>query len=192
MVQKDIAWKKSVQKGNLQEDGRKLFWIRGIFLAATLSWMIVIFSFSAQPADDSGATSQGVGAFLAELFVPGYGDWSMQRQEAFVEKIDHPVRKAGHLTEYAILGTLVTGTVFSFGLRGKRAALTAEGVGVLYAASDEFHQLFVPGRGSQITDVLIDASGFAVGVAAVFVIFRLMSRYRQKREHIAGLREAVR
>lgn len=186
----------NIQRNRIETDsaksGRKNFWIRGIFLAATLSWMIVIFSFSAQPADDSGATSQGVGAFLAELFVPGYGDWSMQRQEAFVEKIDHPVRKAGHLTEYAILGTLVTGTVFSFGLRGKRAALTAEGVGVLYAASDEFHQLFVPGRGSQITDVLIDASGFAVGVAAVFVIFRLMSRYRQKREHIAGLREAVR
>ena len=186
----------NIQRNRIETDsaksGRKIFWIRGIFLAVTLSWMIVIFSFSAQPADDSGATSQGVGAFLAELFVPGYGDWSMQRQEAFVEKIDHPVRKAGHLTEYAILGTLVTGTVFSFGLRGKRAALTAEGVGVLYAASDEFHQLFVPGRGSQITDVLIDASGFAVGVAAVFVIFRLMSRYRQKREHIAGLREAVR
>ena len=186
----------NIQRNRIETDsaksGRKIFWIRGIFLAATLSWMIVIFSFSAQPADDSGATSQGVGAFLAELFVPGYGDWSTQRQEAFVEKIDHPVRKAGHLTEYAILGTLVTGTVFSFGLRGKRAPLTAEGVGVLYAASDEFHQLFVPGRGSQITDVLIDASGFAVGVAAVFVIFRLMSRYRQKREHIAGLREAVR
>ena len=186
----------NIQRNRIETDsaksGRKIFWIRGIFLAATLSWMIVIFSFSAQPADDSGATSQGVGAFLAELFVPGYGDWSMQRQEAFVEKIDHPVRKAGHLTEYAILGTLVTGTVFSFGLRGKRAALTAEGVGVLYAASDEFHQLFVPGRGSQITDVLIDASGFAVGVAAVFVIFRLMSRYRQKREHIAGLRETER
>ena len=192
MVQKDIAWKKSVQKGNLQEDGRKLFWIRGIFLAITLSWMIVIFSFSAQPADDSGKTSQGVGAFLAEFFVPGYEDWSTQRQEAFVEKIDHPVRKAGHLTEYAALGTLVTGTVLSFGLRGKRAALTAEGIGVLYAASDEFHQLFVPGRGSQVTDVLIDASGFAVGVAAAFVIFWMICRYRRKKEQIAGLRETER
>lgn len=186
----------NIQRNRIETDsaksGRKIFWIRGIFLAATLSWMIVIFSFSAQPADDSGATSQGVGAFLAELFVPGYGDWSMQRQEAFVEKIDHPVRKAGHLTEYAILGTLVTGTVFSFGLRGKRAALTAEGVGVLYAASDEFHQLFVPGRGSQVTDVLIDASGFAVGVAAAFVIFWMICRYRRKKEQIAGLRETER
>ena len=186
----------NIQRNRIETDsaksGRKIFWIRGIFLAATLSWMIVIFSFSAQPADDSGATSQGVGAFLAELFVPGYGDWSTQRQEAFVEKIDHPVRKAGHLTEYAILGTLVTGTVFSFGLRGKRAALTAEGVGVLYAASDEFHQLFVPGRGSQITDVLIDASGFAVGVAAAFVIFWMICRYRRKKEQIAGLRETER
>lgn len=186
----------NIQRNRIETDsaksGRKIFWIRGIFLAITLSWMIVIFSFSAQPADDSGKTSQGVGAFLAEFFVPGYEDWSTQRQEAFVEKIDHPVRKAGHLTEYAILGTLVTGTVFSFGLRGKRAALTAEGIGVLYAASDEFHQLFVPGRGSQVTDVLIDASGFAVGVAAAFVIFWMICRYRRKKEQIAGLRETER
>lgn len=186
----------NIQRNRIETDsaksGRKIFWIRGIFLAATLSWMIVIFSFSAQPADDSGATSQGVGAFLAEFFVPGYEDWSTQRQEAFVEKIDHPVRKAGHLTEYAVLGTLVTGTVLSFGLRGKRAALTAEGIGVLYAASDEFHQLFVPGRGSQVTDVLIDASGFAVGVAAAFVIFWMICRYRRKKEQIAGLRETER
>ena len=186
----------NIQRNRIETDsaksGRKIFWIRGIFLAVTLSWMIVIFSFSAQPADDSGKTSQGVGAFLAEFFVPSYEDWSTQRQEAFVEKIDHPVRKAGHLTEYAILGTLVTGTVFSFGLRGKRAALTAEGVGVLYAASDEFHQLFVPGRGSQVTDVLIDASGFAVGVAAAFVIFWMICRYRRKKEQIAGLRETER
>ena len=181
MVQKDIAWKKSVQKDNLQEDGRKLLWIRGIFLAITLSWMIVIFSFSAQPADDSGKTSQGVGAFLAELFVPGYEDWSTQRQEAFVEKINHPVRKAGHLTEYAVLGTLVTGTVLSFGLRGKRAALTAEGVGVLYAASDAFHQLFVPRRGSQITHVLIAARGIAAGAAAVCRPFRLVGSSRPAR-----------
>lgn len=186
----------NIQRNRIETDsaksGRKIFWIRGIFLAVTLSWMIVIFSFSAQPADDSGATSQGVGAFLAEFFVPGYEDWSTQRQEAFVEKIDHPVRKAGHLTEYAVLGTLVTGTVLSFGLRGKRAALTAEGIGVLYAASDEFHQLFVPGRGSQVTDVLIDASGFAVGVAAAFVIFWMICRYRRKKEQIAGLRETER
>ena len=186
----------NIQRNRIETDsaksGRKIFWIRGIFLAVTLSWMIVIFSFSAQPADDSGKTSQGVGAFLAELFVPGYEDWSTQRQEAFVVKVDHPVRKAGHVREYAVLGTLVTGTVLSFGLRGKRAALTAEGIGVLYAASDEFHQLFVPGRGSQVTDVLIDASGFAVGVAAAFVIFWMICRYRRKKEQIAGLRETER
>ena len=89
----------NIQRNRIETDsaksGRKIFWIRGIFLAVTLSWMIVIFSFSAQPADDSGATSQGVGAFLAELFVPGYGDWSTQRQEAFVEKMNQRAAELG-------------------------------------------------------------------------------------------------
>ena len=35
---------------------------------------------------------------------------------------------------------------------------------VLYAASDEWHQSFVPGRHPQLTDVLIDACGAATGL----------------------------
>lgn len=35
---------------------------------------------------------------------------------------------------------------------------------VLYAATDEIHQTFVPGRSGRVTDVLIDAAGAAVGV----------------------------
>lgn len=31
--------------------------------------------------------------------------------------------------------------------------------GVMYAANDEIHQLFIPGRSGQITDVLIDSAG---------------------------------
>jgi len=33
-----------------------------------------------------------------------------------------------------------------------------------YAISDEIHQIFVPGRGPQIKDVLIDSGGAAVGI----------------------------
>ena len=35
---------------------------------------------------------------------------------------------------------------------------------ILYAASDELHQLFVDGRGAQVKDVLIDSAGSIVGV----------------------------
>ena len=35
---------------------------------------------------------------------------------------------------------------------------------ILYAISDELHQLFVPGRGAQVKDVLIDSFGSFVGI----------------------------
>lgn len=35
---------------------------------------------------------------------------------------------------------------------------------ILYAISDELHQLFVPGRGAQVKDVVIDSSGAVVGI----------------------------
>ena len=45
---------------------------------------------------------------------------------------------------------------------------------VLYAISDEVHQLFVSGRGAQVKDVLIDSAGAIVGVGLYLVISRIM------------------
>ena len=39
-----------------------------------------------------------------------------------------------------------------------------------YACTDEFHQLFVPGRSGQITDVMIDTLGGSIGVLIISVI----------------------
>ena len=40
----------------------------------------------------------------------------------------------------------------------------------LYASSDEFHQLFVPGRSGQVTDIFIDMIGVVLGLLLVFLI----------------------
>ena len=45
---------------------------------------------------------------------------------------------------------------------------------VLYAISDEVHQLFVPGRGAQVKDVFIDSAGAIVGVGLYLIISRIM------------------
>lgn len=47
-----------------------------------------------------------------------------------------------------------------------RYALTA---GILYAASDELHQYFVPGRACQLRDVVIDGLGVLIGVLAGYL-----------------------
>ena len=46
-------------------------------------------------------------------------------------------------------------------------------VGVLYAASDEFHQSFVPGRSPSIVDVGIDSLGVLTGILAVLIIISI-------------------
>jgi VanZ family protein len=67
------------------------------------------------------------------------------------------VRKVAHVTEYAVLGALL--------VRATRRELPAFLLGVAYAASDEIHQHFVPGRHATPVDVAIDAVGVALGVA---------------------------
>jgi VanZ family protein len=71
---------------------------------------------------------------------------------------DLVLRKAAHVTEYAILGALL--------LRALERELPAFAVAVAYAATDEIHQHFVRGRHASPVDVAIDAAGIAVGIAA--------------------------
>ena len=69
---------------------------------------------------------------------------------------DTVLRKLAHTTEYAILGALL--------VRATRRPNLAFGLGVLYAASDELHQTFVPGRHGSPIDVAIDSVGIALGI----------------------------
>ncbi len=69
---------------------------------------------------------------------------------------DLVLRKLAHATEYAVLGALLVRATARPGL--------AFGLGVLYAISDEVHQVFVQGRHGSPIDVAIDAVGVAVGI----------------------------
>ena len=52
---------------------------------------------------------------------------------------------------------------------------------VLYGISDEFHQSFVPGRTPEMKDVLSDAIGAVLGIAAIPLMQRLISSFRRTR-----------
>jgi VanZ family protein len=69
---------------------------------------------------------------------------------------DLVLRKIAHTCEYAVLGALL--------LRATREELSALGLGVAYAVSDELHQHFVQGRVGAPLDVLIDSVGVTIGV----------------------------
>lgn len=78
---------------------------------------------------------------------------------------DLVLRKFAHAGEYAVLAVL---TVWA--LKDTKNAFIAAGLlVVLYAASDEFHQSFVPGRFAALLDFGIDVVGGAIGLLAYFL-----------------------
>jgi VanZ family protein len=80
---------------------------------------------------------------------------------------DLVLRKLAHAAEFAVLGALV--------YRWLGRAPLAIVVASAYAATDELHQAFVPGRAGSPVDWAIDTAGVVVGVAA-FATYRKRQR----------------
>lgn len=76
--------------------------------------------------------------------------------------------KPWHVIAYAGFGLLVARAFAGGFVRplGIAAAAGAIGFGVAYGASDEIHQMFVPGRSAELADLVADAAGIIVGTAA--------------------------
>ena len=143
----------------------------------------MIFSFSAKKAVESEGMSHSVGKEIGRLIVPQFTSWSEERQEQFAKMIDFPVRKCAHASEYAVLGVLMLGTAYSFAEdQGKKNRLLCWCAGTAYAATDEFHQLFVPGRSCQFRDVCIDSAGALTGVLLFSLIKHKIEKSSEKKK----------
>ena len=158
---------------------------RIISTCLVLFWMVLIFSFSAKNAEVSTQMSTSVGEMVCKIFVPGYTEWTEEEQYELAAKIDYTIRKPAHAAEYAVLGGLLL-CMFTSWLLGERkssgfhAFLPAFATGVLYAAGDEVHQLFVPGRSGQVSDVLLDSAGVFAGVGIIFIIQRIWNHKKNR------------
>jgi VanZ family protein len=88
--------------------------------------------------------------------------------------IHFALRKVGHFTEYAILAALLWRALHgSFTALSRRLVSASTFViAAAFAASDEFHQSFVPSRTSSAHDVMIDCIGALFAVVLCALIFR--------------------
>ena len=164
-------------------------------LAAVIVWMIIIFLFSAEPASVSSETSDPFADAFIALFHPEYSSLGPDAQFELHEYASHVVRKAAHFTIYTILGFLLALACRPAEEKGGPlpAGLFALLLGALYAAGDEFHQSFVPGRSGQIKDVLLDSAGVLCGIlvcAGVRALIRIMRGKKKKTDPGAGFSPA--
>ena len=122
---------------------------------ALFVWMAVIFYFSHQSGDVSTQISDGVLNTVLS-FLPNLFDY------AFFSYI---IRKFAHFTEYFILGILVYHLMNQYRFVSKKEFIWMILFCVIYAISDEFHQLFIGDRSPKIFDVMIDSLGSCCALA---------------------------
>lgn len=128
-------------------------------------WLILIFALSAQLADQSADVSKKVAETIIERIAWVFHiDIDTETITSLAKQFDHLVRKYAHGSIYFVLGGLVIMTLIKSGIRGFRAYVLTIVFCLFYAVTDEMHQLFVPGRSGQISDILIDIAGAVFGI----------------------------
>ena len=157
--------------------------IQVLFTVATILWMLLIFSFSMEPGNESTETSSGVTRFVARIFISDFETWPKKEQQELLSRWSYPVRKCGHLTEYAVLGFFVYGTFYSYGMKRKKCFLLAFSVAILYACSDEIHQYFIPERACRVFDVFVDSCGAVLGILIFAALLALINLIVLKRKN---------
>jgi VanZ family protein len=129
-------------------------------------WMTIIFL---------GSSDMLSAEHTSRFLVPFLRWLDPQISFAALFAIQLGIRKLGHLTEYAILATLLWRALRG-GTRWQMKMSILFLVAVLacgiFAASDEFHQSFVPSRTSSPQDVMIDICGALLGLAVCWMLAR--------------------
>ncbi len=116
-----------------------------------LLWMFLIFLMSSFDATESTNQSNFIVNIITNIF-----------KIENIELLSFIIRKLAHFTEYLILGLLVANMFTKNNINN--LYLISIILCIIYATSDEIHQLFVPGRACQLRDILIDSIGSITGV----------------------------
>ncbi|WP_333862013.1 VanZ family protein [Clostridium sp.] len=134
---------------------KKIKWILVVI------WMMVIFIFSNETSIISNEKSR---AFI--LLIQALG---LDLNKFFGDLSNFIVRKASHFLEYCILGILLFNSIKGK-FKIKKVFIISIAVVILYACTDEIHQIFIPGRTARIKDIFIDTAGGSAGLLLGYFI----------------------
>ena len=132
-------------------------------------WMIVIFMFSHQIGTESSILSSGlIKKGIKIVYSLMNQEISIDKLELYVTNFSFIIRKLAHYSEYLILGILMINMLKDYHVLNRDICLLAILLCIIYACTDEIHQLFIIGRSCQIRDVIIDSCGSLSGVIVYF------------------------
>ena len=173
--------------------------MRIIFGALSIFCMVAIFMFSAQNAGKSEKTSGFVTKTIAKAVIKDYEKLPKQQQKSKIDELQPYIRKTAHFSIYAFLGFSFFLFLSTFNLTKKKILIFTLLATLVYAASDEIHQLFSDGRAFMVTDICLDEAGSFCGVLvamlAQLLIFRnkasLSEENKQKKLKIKNFEKTI-
>ena len=146
-------------------------------ISLLIFWMIIIFNFSQTNGEKSSGKSIGIiknvvvkvgnGLYNIKIINKPLSD---KNATTIANNLNYPFRKILHMSEYFILAILFYRVYILYKI--KQIYLLTFLSAVLYAISDEFHQLFT-GRTGTIVDVLFDSIGI---LFAIYIINNVKKR----------------
>lgn len=145
-------------------------------ISLTLGWMVLIYGFSAQSAVESGGLSALIATPVTQALMK-LRHLPETDYDLLYLQVDSAVRMMAHFTEYAILGILMT--VLCRMLRWNGLWIPWL-ICTVFAATDEWHQYYTPGRAAEVKDVVIDSAGVFCGIV-VLLLLRKVWRSRHRR-----------
>lgn len=138
-----------------------------VFYGLVIAVLLALYLFSSQQRSDSSALSRSLAGRLYELLHLGSFGVDYSAFHVFL-------RKSAHFGLFSLMGVGLSGIAGSSAAPGHHVGCIT--LGVLAAVVDETHQLFVAGRGAQVTDVILDSCGMLCGYGAYRLIVWLVRR----------------
>lgn len=154
-----------------------------VLIILAIIWMGVIFMFSAQVSDESKSSSNKVTSAVVNTVISiKKENISEEKRQKIIEDKTFIVRKSAHFTEYFILGLILILYLQTKEKLATKYIILAIIFCVLYATSDEIHQLFVDGRSCKIMDILIDTCGSSLAILGFTSIYKITTNLKKQKE----------
>jgi len=151
-----------------------------LFLLLTVVWMSVIFYKSHEPyqqQDMKPALTANIPVEWLERLLPEVEfvyDIELITYKEPYKMLEFLLRKAGHVFAFGLLAALIWQTLKATTLRFYPALLVSFLLALLYAASDEWHQSFVPNRTGHAIDVYtFDLAGIVLALLIPLLVHLL-------------------
>ena len=151
--------------------------IRYVLMVCIIAVCCTIFRFSSEQANVSSKTSEGVTKAIVSVVCK---DKPTYDEDTLVKALQPIVRKAAHFSIYLLLGTLVMCCAQTFKGCKEYKFDTSVMLCFFYACTDEFHQLFVPGRSGEFADVCLDTVGATFGILFVMLIVWIVEKIKNR------------